>query len=259
MLDVHPPHEAAHTWKEFLIHIATIVVGLLIAVGLEQTVEYLHHRHQVAETREALEAEKELNQRIVADDVIKFRREVAALRNNLLVLQTLQAQRGLSRAELPGILTWHSSLQVPMHDAAWTTAKQTSVLNLLPPSEVRRYSLLYDYLDRLTAIANEEYAALGEVRFYAATEPDPTRWSPEQVATAIDKTRSVMAKLYDFGDNLGNMNDDFPEFAANLDSDLASLRSEAESEHAPDLAAPRAKTIERLDAAGKFHDFFPQK
>ena len=46
MLDVHPPHSATHTWKDFFIHIATIVIGLLIAVGLEQGVEYMHHRHQ---------------------------------------------------------------------------------------------------------------------------------------------------------------------------------------------------------------------
>jgi len=32
MIDVHPPHEPVHTWKSFLIHIATIVVGLFIAV-----------------------------------------------------------------------------------------------------------------------------------------------------------------------------------------------------------------------------------
>ena len=42
MLDVHAPHAGIHTWSEFLIHIATIVIGLLIAVGLEQTVEYFH-------------------------------------------------------------------------------------------------------------------------------------------------------------------------------------------------------------------------
>ena len=30
MLDVHAPHEAAHTWKDFFIHIATIWVCLLI-------------------------------------------------------------------------------------------------------------------------------------------------------------------------------------------------------------------------------------
>jgi hypothetical protein len=44
MLDVHPPHEAAHSWRDFFIHIATSVVGLLIAIGLEQTVEHFHHR-----------------------------------------------------------------------------------------------------------------------------------------------------------------------------------------------------------------------
>jgi hypothetical protein len=52
MLDVHAPHESVHTWKDFFIHIATIVIGLLIAIGLEQTVEFFHHRHQVAEARE---------------------------------------------------------------------------------------------------------------------------------------------------------------------------------------------------------------
>jgi hypothetical protein len=44
MLDVHPAHHAASSWKEFFIHIATIVLGLLIAVGLEQIGEYFHHR-----------------------------------------------------------------------------------------------------------------------------------------------------------------------------------------------------------------------
>jgi hypothetical protein len=45
MLDVHAPHQTAHSWKDFFIHLATIAIGLLIALGLEQTVEFLHHRH----------------------------------------------------------------------------------------------------------------------------------------------------------------------------------------------------------------------
>jgi hypothetical protein len=45
MLEVHAPHEAPRTWKGFFIHIATIVIGLFIAVGIEKTVEFLHHRH----------------------------------------------------------------------------------------------------------------------------------------------------------------------------------------------------------------------
>jgi hypothetical protein len=54
VLDVHPPPHAASTWRDFFIHIATIVIGLLIAVGLEQTVESLHHRHQLRELREGV-------------------------------------------------------------------------------------------------------------------------------------------------------------------------------------------------------------
>jgi hypothetical protein len=61
MLDVHPQHEAAHTWKDFFIHIATIVVGLIIAVGLEQTVEAIHHHHQRRELEENLHRDGELN------------------------------------------------------------------------------------------------------------------------------------------------------------------------------------------------------
>ena len=69
MLDVHPPHEAAHTWKDFFIHIATIVIGLLIAIGLEQTVEAFHHRHQLHRLEESLTHEIVQNKQIVAQDI----------------------------------------------------------------------------------------------------------------------------------------------------------------------------------------------
>ena len=35
MLDIHPPHHAANTWRDFFIHIITIVIGLLIALSLD--------------------------------------------------------------------------------------------------------------------------------------------------------------------------------------------------------------------------------
>jgi hypothetical protein len=64
MLDVHPPHRPTHTWKDFFIHIATIAVGLLIAIGLEQTVEYLHHRHQLHDLHNQLHEVLENNLRL---------------------------------------------------------------------------------------------------------------------------------------------------------------------------------------------------
>ena len=45
MIDIHPAEHAAHSWREFLVHIATIVLGIIIAIGLEQAVELVHHYH----------------------------------------------------------------------------------------------------------------------------------------------------------------------------------------------------------------------
>jgi hypothetical protein len=59
MLDVHPPHNPTHTRRDFFIHIATICVGLLIAVGLEQSVEAIHRQHERKELRESLNRESE--------------------------------------------------------------------------------------------------------------------------------------------------------------------------------------------------------
>jgi hypothetical protein len=69
MLDVHPPHHPTHSWRDFFIHIATIVVGLLIAVGLEQIVEILHHRHQRQELQRNLQEDSVANRDYATADL----------------------------------------------------------------------------------------------------------------------------------------------------------------------------------------------
>jgi hypothetical protein len=54
-----PPHHAANTWRDFFIHIVTIVVGLQIAVGLEQNVELIHRHHERNHLSEGLLGENE--------------------------------------------------------------------------------------------------------------------------------------------------------------------------------------------------------
>ena len=51
VLDVHMPH-ATHTWRDFWIHLGTITLGLLIAIGLEQSVEWMHRIHDQHQIRE---------------------------------------------------------------------------------------------------------------------------------------------------------------------------------------------------------------
>ena len=60
MIDVHPAPHAAHSWHDFFIHIATIAIGLLLALGLEQTVEHFHRLHQRHSLEETLHRPKSL-------------------------------------------------------------------------------------------------------------------------------------------------------------------------------------------------------
>ena len=55
-MDIHRP-KAAHSVREFVIEIGTIICGILIALGLEQAVETLHWSHKVEAAREALREE----------------------------------------------------------------------------------------------------------------------------------------------------------------------------------------------------------
>ena len=42
MLDVHVPEHGIHRFRDFFLHLFTITIGLLIALGLEASVEALH-------------------------------------------------------------------------------------------------------------------------------------------------------------------------------------------------------------------------
>jgi hypothetical protein len=55
-VEIHKPH-AAKNWREFAVEIGTIVVGILIALGLEQVIEAIHDRNVADEAREAVRAE----------------------------------------------------------------------------------------------------------------------------------------------------------------------------------------------------------
>ena len=94
MIEVHPPHENVHTWRQFLIHIAAITIGLLIAIGLEQTVVYFHHRHQLQEARRELTAELEDNRRVLAKNLDAVRKMTAELDANMALLHAVQTSPG---------------------------------------------------------------------------------------------------------------------------------------------------------------------
>jgi len=211
MLDVHARHETVHTWKDFFIHIATIVIGLLIAVGLEQTVEYFHHRHQVAEMRKALEVERHINANEFAILTEDFHRVIPKLQANMAVYKFLQLHPGAPAEQWPGRLSW-ASISGYFFDSAWKTAQQSDVLQYIPWAEVLHQSELYARLYLLNQSYQELKAAKDEATTLSIHEPDTVKLSPAQIDRQIYLTAIVLRREASVARLFLNVNSRYPDF-----------------------------------------------
>jgi hypothetical protein len=161
-MDLHKP-KPWHGLREFLKEIGTIVIGVLIALGAEQAVEWLHWRHLAAE------AEHDLAEGIKPDLVNAY---------NYLVIETCNRTRAaelFASLQKPGP-DWHGeplplssetrrSHTLPQVIAlsgyawpheAWDAAVASGVLNHMPKDRVTRYADLYHLVEKTSAIQTPE-------------------------------------------------------------------------------------------------------
>ena len=203
MLDVHPPHESVHTWRDFFIHIATIVVGLLIAVGLEQGVEYVHHRHEVREAREALAAEHEENIRRYHENVRDHLLRLANQNNDQRVLRYLLAHAGTPEDKLPGVMDFGAiTIDEPV-EAAWSTVEHSDIASLLPPSELTEYASEYKELDREAQFFHESLQPyLTDCAGYLTHTPDIASTTAQEQQQTLTCIMTGQSRETVFGDQL---------------------------------------------------------
>jgi hypothetical protein len=222
MLDVHPPTHTVHTWRDFLIHIATIVIGLLIAIGLEQTVEYFHHRHQVKETREALRREHERNATISKFTLGEYRRITAALQTNLSIFLYLQQHPGAPESQWPGKFNW-SRWSVGPDEAAWDTAQKSTVFSYMPRAEVRDETDYYSRMQSIHAAQGEFANAFMLTQKIRIRQPDPSRLTPDQIDKEIDLITQALFLHIEEGTVEANVTRHYPEFASPTRAEIASI------------------------------------
>jgi hypothetical protein len=197
MLDVHAPHESIHTWKSFLTHIAAIVVGLLIAVGLEQTVEYFHHRHQRHELDEALQRNGEANRKYIADDIAASQGIMDWALEQATAVEKAGPSGALAIRLMPA-----GHIYAP--DAGvWLSAKASGLTSLLPASAQNWFEDLDNleletFVSSASAVAqlHAAYAALDQAIVGHASETssgdlDLSALTAPQRAIVIGAFRSI--------------------------------------------------------------------
>jgi hypothetical protein len=138
-VEVHPPHNPLHTWKDFWIHLGTITIGLLIALGLEATVEWMHRLHLAHELESSLHSETARNDQYIGN----------AITAAIYTSSQFERQLFLAKAALPGAT---NSGTIPAlapappltgtspDTAVWNSARQSASIALLPNELAQQYS-----------------------------------------------------------------------------------------------------------------------
>jgi hypothetical protein len=223
MLDVHPPHQAAHSWKDFLIHIATIVIGLLIAIGLEQSVEWAHHRNELRETLRALALERRMNVVTSVARTKEYRRELGKLQTDLAIFEYLAKHPGAPASEWPGKLSW-TNLSVGFDDAAWQLAVKSNVTEYMSHAELLDLTELYG---RTNGSNDSGHLFIMKARgavLFAIREPDPSKLTPQQIDQEIDLLTDALYQLSVDGTVLVNLSERYPDFSSPSRAEVEAIR-----------------------------------
>jgi hypothetical protein len=185
-MDVSPPHQPIRTWKEFLVHLLTITIGLCIALMLEAGVEAIHHRHLVRDARENLRREIEANHALYAQNLQAVEQNRSRLARDIEQLRELRDGKKLDKPGLTWRWDWNSYA-----DAAWRTARESGATVYMDPAWVSTYSWVYaqqEYVNSTAlAITGEENRAGAPLR----ADNDPARLTAAEIETLLIKSAEI--------------------------------------------------------------------
>src|SRR6201996_6639712 len=166
MLDVHPPHRAIEGVGEFFLHLFTITIGLLIAVGIEGAVERHQHRELAAQARNTMTAEIRKNSQNVADALKDIDSEQQKLKDNLARVRKVQVN-----PQDPGAKNMSLDISfntTGLEDTGWRTAQVTGALAYMPYAESERYTSIYrvadEFLKSQDQLSEDESRFLGVIQ-----------------------------------------------------------------------------------------------
>jgi hypothetical protein len=210
VLDVHAPHETPHGWRDFLLHLFTITIGLLIALSLEGLVEWQHHRDLVHAAEASLHAEIQNNAHDMTGILATLHKNQDDLKHDVDMLKILIATKKLPN----GSMTLSYRI-VTLDSVSWKTAQTTGALSYMPYDLAKEYASIYGTQEELTA--SEQQAAqdavinLGFFINAKDSDPDPT---PEQAEAMKERIEALQGQLLLVDNFMQSLSRQYKQFLA---------------------------------------------
>lgn len=189
-MDVQPPQQPIHTVKDFLLHLLTITVGLLIALALEAAVQYIHHRHLVRDAQYNLQQEIAANRKQYAINAQWVQENRDQLDRDTRELRAMRSGKQTAAADLTWEWKWNS-----FRGIAWRTAHDSGAVSYMDPERISSYSYVYLQQDYINSTALQIIGEETKVGAGLEAANDPSNLSPAEIQTLLQKTAEINLSL----------------------------------------------------------------
>lgn len=189
MIDVHAPEHRISGKRDFFVHLFTITIGLLIALGLENAVEAWHHRQQRREAEATIREELRANRAELMTAQATWMEEIKSLASAIRYMEAQSTGQGGARQPWELIF----SEDVPK-DAAWRTASSNGVLTYMSYDRAESFAASYkeqDEYEQMERQTGSDYLQLDAVIGTKA----PEAVTKEDFTAALPLARKALADL----------------------------------------------------------------
>lgn len=181
-----------HGWRDFLLHLTTITIGLLIALSLEGMVEWQHRRHLVHDAEAGLHAEIKGNAQNMDTTLADLHKRQDTLKHDVYVLNYIA-----TKGKYPEDKHMQVDFQIVGFDSvAWKTAQSTGALSYMPYDLAQDYSSIYMQQDLVTGAeqqaARDSVVAIGPFLNQPSDSPPHSR---EEAQSIIEKIEVLQGQL----------------------------------------------------------------
>jgi len=188
MSDNHSVRQIPNRWKDFFVQIAAIALGLLLAVGLDRVVGYLHGRQQLTEARRELRLELAQNRDVWNRNSAELQRIEKELKTDLQVIQELQSHSPTT-AKLDYSVGFYA-----VKDGPWQAVRQNGSLNLMPNDELQNYTWFHEILT-YTMEAMHAFEPIMMTSGAIATRTPLEKLTERDLAELASKTSEAQGRL----------------------------------------------------------------
>jgi hypothetical protein len=157
-MEVHTPDKPIHTKKEFVFHMLTVVLGILIALALDGIVTWAHHRMLVREARENIATELRQNKETIQKALPEIQDKQKQAQHILATIEEVEKNPKFEVKEL------HYNFEsYDLYFTAWKTASVSGAVTHMNYEELKNYTDVYDLQQDFMTLQSQGFSQIGDL------------------------------------------------------------------------------------------------